>query len=281
MAQVVGDRIKQTTATTGTGVVTLGAAPDGFRAFSAVGASGDTCYYVIAEQGPNPAVWELGLGTIGVGGTTLARTNVVVSSAGVGALATLPAGTKDVFLTNAATAGILLAGNAFTSTGAGQDITIKAGAGGGTSGAGGNVTINAGTVSNGAGGDVTITGANGVGTNQPGGDVSIVAGANTGSGTGGNVILSYAGGTEGGRLDRLGNLVWRTAALATSATNGFVYLSGMPGTPTGTPTSYTGRAPVAVDTTNSLMYVYANSRWWEAGDNVSTDIINHTALGGI
>lgn len=88
------DRIKESTTTTGTGTVTLAGAQTGFRAFSTVLATNDTCYYTI--QGQTPGEWEVGLGTL-TGATTLSR-DTVLSSSNSGSLVSFSAGTKDVFL---------------------------------------------------------------------------------------------------------------------------------------------------------------------------------------
>lgn len=55
------------------------------------------------------------------------------------------------------------------------------------------------------------------------------------------------------------------AAIATNATNGFFYVPGCAGTPTGTPTAYTGRVPIVVDTTNNKLYFYSGGAWRDAG----------------
>lgn len=57
-----------------------------------------------------------------------------------------------------------------------------------------------------------------------------------------------------------GNIVPGSAALGTTATDGFIYLQSCAGTPTGTPTSYTGRVACVYDTSNEKLYVY-NGAW--------------------
>lgn len=51
------------------------------------------------------------------------------------------------------------------------------------------------------------------------------------------------------------------ATLATTATDGFFYIPGCAGVPTGVPTAKAGRIPMAVDTTNNRFYMYVNSAW--------------------
>lgn len=58
----------------------------------------------------------------------------------------------------------------------------------------------------------------------------------------------------------VGNLVNVTAALATNATDGFLYLPTCAGTPTGVPTAYTGANAHIYDTTNNKLWVY-NGAW--------------------
>lgn len=56
--------------------------------------------------------------------------------------------------------------------------------------------------------------------------------------------------------DGLGNVSIGTAALATNATDGFLYIPTCAGTPTGVPTAKTGRVAIVFDTTNNEFYVY-------------------------
>jgi hypothetical protein len=94
MAFVLADRVKETCAAPGTGTVTLLGAATGYQAFSAGIGANNITYYTIADQGG--ANWEVGIGTIGAGGTTLARTTVLASS-NSGSLVNFSSGTQDVF----------------------------------------------------------------------------------------------------------------------------------------------------------------------------------------
>ena len=94
MAFILADRVKETCAAPGTGTVTLLGAATGYQSFSAGIGANNTTYYTIADQGG--ANWEVGYGTIGAGGTTLARTTVLASS-NSGSLVNFSSGTQDVF----------------------------------------------------------------------------------------------------------------------------------------------------------------------------------------
>lgn len=100
MAHVSEPRVLETSTTTGTGALTLAGAVTGFRAFSAVCSTSDTClYYIEAVDGSGVPTgdWECGLGTYS-GANTLTRTTVVRSS-NAGAAVSLAAGTKRVGIT--------------------------------------------------------------------------------------------------------------------------------------------------------------------------------------
>ena len=78
MAFKLNDRVKESSATTGTGTITLGGAVSGFESFSAGIGGNNTTYYCIFETGTNN--FEVGFGTLNSGASTLARTYVISSS---------------------------------------------------------------------------------------------------------------------------------------------------------------------------------------------------------
>lgn len=94
---LLADRVQETTATAGTGTLTLGGAVAGFQSFSSAFADQSVVYYAIVDPSNN---WEVGIGLFTLSGTTLARTTVLASS-NAGALVTLVTGAS-VFCTAAA-----------------------------------------------------------------------------------------------------------------------------------------------------------------------------------
>ena len=93
MALVVYDRVQETTATTGTGTITLGGAVAGYQSFAVVG-NGNTTFYCIV----NSSAWEVGIGTYSSTGPTLARTTILSNSNNNGSPITL-VGASNVFVT--------------------------------------------------------------------------------------------------------------------------------------------------------------------------------------
>jgi hypothetical protein len=86
-------------------------------------------------------------------------------------------------------------------------------------------------------------------------------------------IQTGSGGLNGVVFDTNGNAVFGGVnALATNATDRFLYLNSMAGTPTGTPTvplSMSGKTPITVDTTNNLLYFYSSGTWHAAGGGLT------------
>jgi hypothetical protein len=94
MAFKLGDRVKETTTSTGTGAITFAGAVAGFRAFSSVLSDGDLTSYFIQDDAGN---WESGTGTYAAGANTLTRTKVLASS-NFNSAVSFAAGTKSVFI---------------------------------------------------------------------------------------------------------------------------------------------------------------------------------------
>lgn len=71
----------------------------------------------------------------------------------------------------------------------------------------------------------------------------------------------YIGTTAKVRLTGGGSFVVGSAALATNATDGFLYIPSCAGTPSGTPTTQTGTIPLVYDSTNHILYAYSGGSW--------------------
>lgn len=74
-----------------------------------------------------------------------------------------------------------------------------------------------------------------------------------------------------------GNIVIGTAALLTTATDGFLYVPGMPGEPSGTPTTHTGRYPITFNSSHKKVHVYNGSGWQDINSpRIKTDTWSST-----
>jgi hypothetical protein len=123
MAFKLNDRVKESSATTGTGTFTLGGAVSGFETFAA-GIGGDnTTYYCIFETGTNN--FEVGFGTLNAGASTLARTNIISSSNSDAAVNF--AGATEVFCTVPGAKISLPKPEEYGSSSAPKIITVKVG----------------------------------------------------------------------------------------------------------------------------------------------------------
>jgi hypothetical protein len=93
MGYQAGDRILETTTSTGTGNISLAGAVTGYRSFAAAFVNaGETFPYVIAGS----SEWEVGIGTLIAGGASFSR-SVFFGSNGT-ALVNFSAGTKEVWV---------------------------------------------------------------------------------------------------------------------------------------------------------------------------------------
>jgi hypothetical protein len=113
----------------------------------------------------------------------------------------------------------------------------------------------------------------GSGSNVVGTELRLCGGISTGTGVGGSVVIQTSpAGTSGSTpntlatrltVDQKGNVVVGSGALAASATDGFLYIPTVSGggTPSGTPTAFTGRQPMIWDATNNTLYLYNGFNW--------------------
>lgn len=100
MAEIIADRVKQTSTSSGTGDITLSGTITGYKAFSDVCAVGDTfhgCIIAVNSSGAPTGEWETGQYTYSAA-NTITRTTVRSSSATSNAKVNFSAGTKHVFL---------------------------------------------------------------------------------------------------------------------------------------------------------------------------------------
>jgi len=123
MAFKLNDRVKESSATTGTGTFTLGGAVSGFESFSAGIGGNNTTYYCIFETGTNN--FEVGFGTLNGSASTLARTNIISSSNSDGLVNF--AGATEVFCTVPGAKISLPKPEEYGSSSAPKIITVKVG----------------------------------------------------------------------------------------------------------------------------------------------------------
>lgn len=92
----------------------------------------------------------------------------------------------------------------------------------------------------------------------------------------GGTLLSGAGAADPFAVGALNNTLYGRArtftgdavgsgSLATNATTGFIYVPTCAGTPSGTPATVSGYAPIVVNTTNHKLYFYSGGSWRDAG----------------
>lgn len=257
MAFITADRVKDTSTTTGTGSITVsGAAPTGYRTFSTVLSAGDTFYYCV--QGQTTAEWEVGVGTYS-SANVFARTTVLASS-NSGSAVSFSSGTKNVFITLAATKTLQLAPSdtltagsvpygtgsalAYTAAGTAGQVLTSGGAGAPTwTSVGGTGTVTSVAVSGGT-----------TGLTTSGGPIT-TSGTITIAGT----LATANGGTGGTATPTAGTIPYGTGtALGYSAvgTAGQVLTSGGAGVPTWTTVTGTGTVTsVAQSFTGGLISV--------------------------
>lgn len=117
--------------------------------------------------------------------------------------------------------------------------------------------------SNTAGANWTHNGSKSTGSGIPGDIIFQTAGKGAASTTQNTLItaLTIKGGTTNNTNVGYPSIVLGTAALDTTATDGFLYIATSAGTPTGVPTSFTGRVPIVFDTTGVKIWIYTGGSW--------------------
>jgi hypothetical protein len=186
------------------------------------------------------------LGTTPTGGFSGGWLNLYLSSAAK------IAWNNDLFLTRSAAA-TLRHGAADAAAPVAQTVVVQ--------------SVVAGTADT-AGTNWTMAGSKSTGTGVPGDIIFQTAGKGAASTTQNTLItaLTIKGGTTNNtNVGYPSVVVGAGAALATNATDGFLYVPSCAGTPTGTPTAITGGIPIVVDSTNNKLYFYSSAAWRDAG----------------
>lgn len=79
--------------------------------------------------------------------------------------------------------------------------------------------------------------------------------------TNASVLTVGTNNAERARFPTTGGFVLGTGALATTATDGFLYVPSSAGAPTGVPTTQNAAVPMQFDTTNVRLYAYIGGAW--------------------
>ena len=116
MALVVNDRVKETSATTGTGTLNLAGAVQDFEGFVAGIGNSNTTYYAIVNTGTGE--FEVGLGTVTDASPDTLSRDTIISSSNSDSAVNFSAGTKDVFCTLPASKAVIEDAN--------NDVTLPA-----------------------------------------------------------------------------------------------------------------------------------------------------------
>jgi len=84
-----------------------------------------------------------------------------------------------------------------------------------------------------------------------------------------DTVVIVGNGIQSLKTDSKNNVIIGTeTALATTSTDGFLYIPSVGGTPTTAPaTSYTGKVPMSFDTTGETLNIYTASKWIQAKTN--------------
>lgn len=207
---------------------------------------------LLTSSGGTSSVWSgannfLTVGEVEISNASWRRAITLINSSVLAWSSTsLISGTADVILTRGGTTALQL-GAADAAAPVAQTMQVQ--------------SVVAGTT-NTAGTNWTLKGSKSTGSGAPGSIIFQTAGKGAASTTQNTLItaLTITGGTTDNTNVGYPSVVVGTAALATNATDGFIYLPTCAGTPTGVPTANTGRVPWVYDTTNDKIYIY-NGAW--------------------
>ena len=157
-------------------------------------------------------------------------------------------------------------GNCSIAGAVGATITIGASAQTGTITIGSSSSTAAVTIAGSTGVQTISIGTGGTGVKTINIGTGAVANPVTvGSTTTGATLFLQSGATSTGGVSYAGSLFATVGAIATTATDGFLYVATCAGTPTGTPTSRgaagAGSAPIVFDTSGVKIWVYTGGAW--------------------